>query len=209
MGRTTGVLDEQAGLRTRIIYWLVKQAGTDTSGHAGARVRSEAVGIGGAHGRPHGVGRLGAAEAKGTGAAEGGGHGRVPALNRHSFCRGQKGRDHRGAVVGPGGIRAQHAFQRAGKASAAADGGADTHAGGSAGQTVRCAAGRIFGAGASGTDECHRMGELPRAVQSHVCDRVGEFFERAILPASGTVMCRLAAGEGRGDVTAEGINEWG
>ena len=25
MGRTTGVLDQQAGLRTRIIYWLVKQ----------------------------------------------------------------------------------------------------------------------------------------------------------------------------------------
>jgi len=47
-----------------------------------------------------------------------------------------------------------------------------------------------------------------RAVQSHVRDRVGEFFERAILPASGTVMCRLAAGAGQGDVTAEGINEW-
>ena len=69
--------------------------------------------------------------------------------------------------------------------------------------------GEFSGAGAGGTDECHRMGELPRTVQSHVCDRVGEFFERAILPASGTVMCRLAAGAGQGDVTAEGINEWG
>jgi hypothetical protein len=46
---------------------------------------------------------------------EGGGHGRVHALNRHSFCRGQKGRDHRGAVVGPGGIRGAARISTSGK----------------------------------------------------------------------------------------------
>ena len=101
MNRATGVQGREAGLATRFMFWTAKRSLRRVP--TGMRVRALDPKLLRASIRMDFYGasqRLGFRAAEGTSAAESRDDGRMPILNRHSFCREQKSGNYRGAAPG-------------------------------------------------------------------------------------------------------------